>query len=239
MVSAAPQTHRVQVRLGQGAPIAEPSVWALLLRDEAQPPHPEAPEQTQRLLRRDLKLEGEATPCASGQLQGLQEGVKFGSASQQTLEVSQPRVALDTGTQQPDFLFLVAGPSNHATRVVVVERQALLVDLLSELPADTPEDVQLDIHLVCATVPQQVTDHVQEHLCPDGCRQVQQRPSRRAIAPNTAARLQHALLEERPRARGLRWRRGCHGAPGTWCGLLPPRMQGRARIAPAGRPPTT
>mmetsp|Transcript_15023 Transcript_15023/g.44493 ORF Transcript_15023/g.44493 Transcript_15023/m.44493 type:complete len:259 (-) Transcript_15023:130-906(-) len=172
LVRAPAQAQHVQTRLRQAAPVAGLAASGVLLGDDAQPPDPEAAEEPPDVLRAHLELEHEAAARASWQRQVLQQGLELGRTSQQALEVPEPRVPPDPRIQVLDLAAVVARPG--AARVVVVEGQALVLDLVPELLADAPQGVEVHIHLSRPAVPQEVADQVKEHVRPYGGRQIEQ-----------------------------------------------------------------
>lgn len=84
----------------------------------------------------DLELEDEAAAGAVRQYQVLQHRAELRPAPKEALEVPQPTVATDQPAEQLD-LGAVVGAAAEAACVVVVEGEALLVNLVPELSAES------------------------------------------------------------------------------------------------------
>mmetsp|Transcript_68713 Transcript_68713/g.129669 ORF Transcript_68713/g.129669 Transcript_68713/m.129669 type:complete len:99 (+) Transcript_68713:1164-1460(+) len=85
-------------------------------------------------------------------------------------------MALDRTIQEFDVRTFIAGSAGNTAGVIIIECQALLIDLLTKFSTNTPDDFNLNVHLVDAAIAQQIADHIEKDLGPDRQREIQQGP---------------------------------------------------------------
>mmetsp|Transcript_67343 Transcript_67343/g.208332 ORF Transcript_67343/g.208332 Transcript_67343/m.208332 type:complete len:356 (-) Transcript_67343:313-1380(-) len=148
LVGAAPEAEHAQAVVRQGEPGALPHgrraaalgasgpprtrrPLAALVRDDAEPPHAEPLKEVPHLLRARLELQHEAAARGLGQLEDLEQGAELVRAAQEALKVLEAWVPPDPAAQELHLLVLAANGAAEAASVVVVESEALFVDLVA------------------------------------------------------------------------------------------------------------